>query len=117
MDASAIRQLKRKVDRMARKQYGDQNGKNPTTGGGQGKLAERFRQGTRGEQPDWGRIDPELLWKVIQRCTQDDGAVMFGYSRDGGAYSIKVYDGGEPEKAYFHTDVETIDFLTFLLEA
>jgi len=102
---------------MPKKMYGDQNGKNPATIANVGRLTERFRQGTRGEQPDWGRLDPDLLWKVIQRCTQDDGAVMFGYSRDGGAYSIKVYDGGEPEKAYFHTDAEVVDFLSFLLEA
>lgn len=101
---------------MAKRQYGEQNGKNPTSSSPGGKLTERFRQGTRGEQPDWGRIDPELLWKAIQRCTADDGAIMFGYSRDGGAYSLKVYDGGEPEKAYFHSDAEIIDFITFLLE-
>jgi hypothetical protein len=102
---------------MARKQYGEQNGKNPSTVSSASSLTDRFRQGKATEQPDWGRMEPELLWRVIQRCTQDDGAVMFGYSRDGGAYSIKVYDGGEPEKAYFHTDAETIDFLQFLLEA
>lgn len=102
---------------MARKQYGEQNGKNPTPSSMASKLAARFREGAQGEQPDWGRIDPELLWKVIQQCTADDGAVMFGYSKDGGAYSIKIYAGGEPEKAYFHKDAEMIDFLIYLLEA
>jgi len=98
------------------KQYADINGKSKGTSTGKNKLAERFSQGTRGEQPDWGRIDPELLWKLIQRCTADDGAVMFGYSRDGGAYSLKVYAGGEPEKAYLHSDAEMTDFITYLLE-
>jgi len=81
------------------------------------KIAERFAAGTRGEQPDWGRIDAELIWRFIQACTNDDGAVMVGYSRDGGAYSSKVYAGGEPEKAYFHTDGELIVFMTYLMEA
>lgn len=98
------------------KQYGDQNGKNQTQGSVKSKLAARFSEGVRGEQPDWGRIDPELIWKLIQRCTADDGAVMFGYSRDGGAYSLKVYAGGEPEKAYLHSDTEMVDFITYLLE-
>jgi hypothetical protein len=83
--------------------------------GTKSKFAERFAAGTKGEQPDWGRIDANLVWMTVQRLTQDDGAVMFGYSRDGGAYSIKVYAGGEPEKAYFHTDGELIDFLNYLL--
>jgi hypothetical protein len=98
------------------KRYEDINGKSSVAKSPKSKLAERFGQATRGEQPDWGRIDPELLWKLIQRCTADDGAVMFGYSRDGGAYSIKVYAGGEPEKAYMHSDAELVDFITYLLE-
>lgn len=98
------------------KRYDDINGKNKPAASVRSKLAERFSQGTRGEQPDWGRIDPELLWKLIQRSTADDGAVMFGYSRDGGAYSLKVYAGGESEKAYLHSDAEVIDFITYILE-
>lgn len=98
------------------KRYEDINGKAGVSKGTKSKLSERFSQATRGEQPDWGRIEPELVWKLIQRCTQDDGAVMFGYSRDGGAYSLKVYAGGEPEKAYMHSDAELVDFITYLLE-
>lgn len=100
-----------------KKQYSDINGKNPARSSVGSKMAERFTQGMQGEQPDWGRIDAELIWKVIQAATAEDGAIMFGYSRDGGAYSIKVYAGGEPVKAYFHTDGELIDFLAYLLEA
>jgi len=99
------------------KSYADNNGKNPKVPSGKSKLGEKFSQAARGEQPDWGRIDPELIWKLIQVCTADDGAVMFGYSRDGGAYSLKVYAGGEPEKAYFHSDQDITDFMNYLLEA
>jgi len=98
------------------KRYEDKNGKNGTAAASRSKIAERFGNATRGEQPDWARINAELLWALIQRLTADDGAVMFGYSRDGGAYSLKVYSGGEPEKAYFHTDAEMIDFINYLLE-
>lgn len=101
---------------MARGKYGDQNGRNDQPAAKSSALKDRFSNGTRGQQPDWGRIDPELLWKLIQRCTADDGAVMFGYSRDGGAYSLKVYAGGDPEKAYFHRDDEVVDFINYLLE-
>lgn len=99
------------------KRYEDINGKNKPAGQIKNKIAARFESGVNSQQPDWGRIDPELIWKVIQACTEDDGAVMFGYSRDGGAYSLKVYAGGEPEKVYFHTDGEMIDFMSYLVEA
>jgi len=98
------------------KRYEEINGKNKPQGSVRSKLAERVSQATRGEQPDWGRIDPDLVWRFIQRCTADDGAVMFGYSRDGGAYSVKVYAGGEPEKIYAHTDAEIIDLMNFIME-
>jgi len=99
------------------KSYADKNGKNPPTGSTRSDAMKRFAAAKQNEQPDWGRIEPQLVWQFIQRMTQDDGAVMFGYSRDGGAYSIKVYAGDEPEKAYFHSDQEITDFMQYMLEA
>lgn len=101
---------------MAQKRYGDQNGRNDGINDSSRKFMERFEQATQGEQPDWGRIDPELIWRLLQKCTQNDGAVMFGYSRDGGSYSLKIYAGGEPRKAYFHKDAELVDFVQYLIE-
>jgi len=98
------------------KSYAEINGKNEGSNGSKSKLAQRISQATRGEEPDWGRIDSDLIWRLIQRCTVDDGAVMFGYSRDGGAYSLKVYTGGEPEKIYAHSDQELINTIAFILE-
>jgi len=82
-----------------------------------GRFSSRIQAAANNVQPDWGRIDAELLWKLIQACTENDGAVMFGYSRDGGAYSVKIYEDGEPNKIYCHNDGELIDTLTYLLEA
>jgi hypothetical protein len=101
---------------MARKSYAEINGKNSPAGGKGNRLREVLAAQQASTQPDWGRIDMELLWKVIQATTSDDGAVMFGYSRDGGAYSVKIYDGGEPMKEYFHRDEELIEFLLGILE-
>lgn len=83
---------------------------------GTNRVTERFQAAAQGAQPDWGRIDAQLIWAVVQRLTTDDGAVMFGYSRDGGAYQFKVYAGSEPLKKYCHSDSEMIDFLNYLLE-
>lgn len=49
---------------------------------------------------DWGSADGDLLRCVIANITRDDGAIRFGYSRDGGAYSVGVYGDGEPYTEY-----------------
>jgi len=101
---------------MTRKTYAEVKGNADSRDNRGSKLRARLEQQAAQNQPDWGRIDMELLWKVIQACTSDDGAVMFGYSRDGGAYSVKIYDGGEPMKEYFHRDEEVTQFLYGILE-
>jgi hypothetical protein len=58
------------------------------------------------EAPDWGRIDGEMLRTLTEHATRADGAVMLGYTRDGGAYSIKVYTDNDVSKFYAHTDAE-----------
>lgn len=93
----------------------EKNGGSSKSGEVRGNVAARFKAARQNEQPDWGRIPAELVWMVVQRLTLDDGAVMFGYSRDGGAYSVKIYAGGEPEKFYAHTDDELIEFLNYAL--
>lgn len=80
------------------------------------KAAQAAQGATNNGQPDWGRIEPQLIWQVIQACTRDDGAVLFGYSRDGGAYAVKVYEGGEQAKFYGNSDEEVTGFLIRMLE-
>jgi hypothetical protein len=59
-----------------------------------------------GGQPDWSRIDGEWLRTIIHDLTREDGAVLFGYSRDGGAYAVTIFDGESKEKLYVHSDTE-----------
>lgn len=102
---------------MAKQQYGDQNGRNGSRGGNDkaAKLAA-IRSGT-GLQPDWLRINMELMHAVIGVATKDDGAIRFGYSRDGGAYSVALYMGGTPDTSYYHSDEEVSDYLQKVWEA
>jgi len=85
---------------------------NDTDGGTRGtkktSLNDRIqaRQGVSSEIPDWGRIDGDTLRSLVEHATRDDGAVMLGYTRDGGAYSLKVYNGAEVLKLYAHSDAE-----------
>jgi len=62
------------------------------------KLKGSYQTG--GQVADWGGADPELLRRFIVAATGDDGAIRFGYSRDGGAYSVGVYAGGQSETLY-----------------
>jgi len=99
------------------KRYEDINGKNRPTASGKHQAAREFMEKkTASEQPDWGRIEDRLLWTVIQKVTVDDGAILFGYSRDGGAYTVKVYGGSEPWVTYAHSDAEITEFLIGLIE-
>lgn len=45
---------------------------------------------------DWETVDAELIRKAIATASLVDGAIRFGVSRDGGAYSLGLYGGGEP---------------------
>ena len=45
---------------------------------------------------DWGNANSELLARVIELVTAGGGAIRFGYSRDGGAYSLGIYGDGKP---------------------
>lgn len=45
---------------------------------------------------DWHGIDGDLLRTLIATVTSHGGAIRFGYSRDGGAYSVGVYGDGKP---------------------
>lgn len=99
-----------------KKSYGEQNGRNPSNSTKHEAVRARLTAKQTSEQPDWGRIEDRLLWTVIQRVTPDDGAIMFGYSRDGGAYSVRIYGAGDPYTSYFHSDAEITEFLIQLAE-
>jgi len=45
---------------------------------------------------DWETVDAALVVKAIATAALVDGAIRFGVSRDGGAYSLGLYGGGEP---------------------
>jgi len=53
-----------------------------------------------GNTADWGSVDAELLRYAVAAVSVAGGAVRFGYTRDGGAYAIGVYDNGESDTDY-----------------
>ena len=80
--------------------YSDKNGKNPT----QGELA-RLREKRNGVSGPQGRADystatPGWIVAAIVAVTNAGGAIQFGYSRDGGVYTVVILLNGEIEKNY-----------------
>lgn len=59
---------------------------------------------------DWSKVDPILVTDTIATVAATGGALRFGYTRDGGAYSVGVYGDGTPYTLYCspHEDVREL---------
>lgn len=57
---------------------------------------------------DWESANAGLVHRLVCSVAADGGAVRFGYTRDGGAYSIGIYLGGD-SKTYYCNEKEGID--------
>jgi len=62
---------------------------------------------------DWGSADPRWLAAVIVAAAKARMEVAFALSRDGGAYSLKLYDfeSGERVQLWFNGDAVLDDEL------
>lgn len=49
---------------------------------------------------DWSLVPEEKIIELIGIATSRGGAVRFGYTRDGGAYAVGLYYGGEHSTEY-----------------
>jgi len=54
----------------------------------------RYTEGTT-SIADWASASPTIIRDVIAAVAKDGSAIRFGYSRDGGAFAIGLYEGGE----------------------
>lgn len=60
----------------------------------------------------WSDVDAKALALAIDAVTRGGGAIMFGLTQDGGAYSICVLSGTDKAKEYPHGAVECTQTLT-----
>jgi hypothetical protein len=49
---------------------------------------------------DWGSVDAERIVALIAAVTRLNGLCSFGYTRDGGSYTITVILDGDKETDY-----------------
>lgn len=70
-----------------------------------------------GNTADWEACDPNTLVKLIATASKKGGALRFGYTRDGGAYAIGVYAGGDYFTDYVRPSEDIDSYLTDLLSS
>jgi len=79
----------------------------------------RIRRKNRGNDfdvADWDSVPAELLRSVIAAVTGRNCAVQFGYTRDGGAYVIRIVGDGEPYNEYVRPTEDVAVYLQGLQE-
>lgn len=67
------------------------------------KYAEpkkRRTQSSAGNPADWANADAVLVLRAIELISKNGGALRFGYTRDGGAYAIGIYENGQSDTEY-----------------
>lgn len=88
--------------------------KNTSGKGEAGKQHGFNRRG--GVTADWANATAENLRTAIQSASARHGALRFGYTSDGGAYSIGIYGDGEPYTEYIRPSDDIDQFLCDLAQ-
>jgi len=74
----------------------------------QAKKALPTNQRSSNGVADWANANAENVLQLVCAVAMEGGAVRFGYTRDGGAYSIGLYLGSD-SKTYYCNDAEGIN--------
>lgn len=80
------------------------------------RRKRRSNSATHANSADWSEVDAELIRKVVAAVAKDDGAIRFGYSRDGGAFGVGIYGDGEPFTEYIPVTGDIEGHLRELIE-
>ena len=101
---------------MRGKNYGDQNGKNPTASEGAKTRRSARRASEHAGGADWGNADPGLIAAAIMSVTRDGSAIRFGYTRDLGAFAVGFYENGVSETEYISPNDDIDTFLRGVID-
>ncbi len=80
------------------------------------RRLEAISQRRKGAAADWLGCLPERIQGVVHGITSLGGAVTFGTSRDGGAYSVTLLLEGDRETLWFNGDAVLDDELQAIIE-
>lgn len=79
----------------------------------------RIRRKNRGEgfeSADWLEADSGLVQQAIHSVARRGCAIQFSYTRDGGAFCIRIVGDGEPYNEYVRPTENVNLYLTGLIE-
>lgn len=85
------------------------------------RIPSGFKRPNMGEQngnvADWTTANPKLFLELVATAGSKGAALRFGYTRDGGAYSIGVYLGADYFTDYVRPSEDVDTYLETLLES
>lgn len=77
---------------------------------------KRRSQVSQGGVADWANATPQLLSDAVCAITRNGCAIRLGYTRDGGAYAIGIYEQGEMQTEYLSPHEDLDAYLRGLIE-
>lgn len=82
------------------------------------RLGSIFARGDANDNKvaDWNTASGDLVLDLIAKLGAMSGAVRFGYTRDGGAYSLGIYLDDDSETFYFPPGQDIDDNLRAMIE-
>lgn len=90
-------------------------GRNGRGNGGKAKPTARAN-GWHGDGVDYATIPADLVHSIVKAVAGAGGAVMFGQTRDGGAFSIMVLVDNEKVKEYPRDEEEVRRVLNWITD-
>jgi hypothetical protein len=82
---------------------------------GDGNARRRKARGKQ-QSADWTSIPADLLQQAIATITGAQGAIRFGYTRDGGAYAVGILGDGEPYTEYLRPSDDVVAYFEGLIQ-
>lgn len=68
------------------------------------------------EAANWGTVSSDLIGSAISHVSDNDGAIQFGYSRDGGSYAVRLLGWGEPRTEYVRPSEDVSLYLQWIID-
>ena len=79
-------------------------------------VLDRLKKGPAKGVADWAEVNASAMRDLAAALSMRGGAVRYGYTRDGGAYAIGIYMGGEHETLYVRPGEDIDSYLASLVE-
>lgn len=86
----------------------------PDNSGSTGRIRRERRENS--NTADYSGIDAAVLHRLLCAITARGCAVQFGYTRDGGAYAVRIVGDGDPFTEFIKPTEDVLAAITALAE-